>query len=52
MSVCMYGYVFRRGLRYRAETWHGGREWAAEVLGHIYEGTPSKVKGHPEIKLH
>ena len=31
MYVCMYGYVFRRALRYRAETWHGGRErglWA------------------------
>ena len=24
VCLCMYGYVFRRALRYRAETWHGG----------------------------
>ena len=24
----MYGYAFRRALRYRAETWHGGKGWA------------------------
>ena len=49
--VCMYGYVFRRALRYRAETWHGGRGQAHEVCGHIFEATPPGVKGHPGINL-
>ena len=29
--VCMSGYAFRHALRYRAETWHGGRGRAHEV---------------------
>ena len=28
----MYGYAFRRALRYRAETWHRGRGRAHEDL--------------------
>ena len=49
--VCMSGYAFRRALRYRAETWHGGRGQAHEVCGHIFKATPPVVKGHPEVKL-
>ena len=51
MYVCMSGYAFRHALRYRAESWHGGRGWAHEVCGHIFEGTPPGVKGHPEVNL-
>ena len=39
MYVCMSGYAFRYALRYRAETWYGGRGWAQEVCGHIFEVT-------------
>ena len=28
--VCVYGYAFRRSLRYRAESWHGGRQIVQE----------------------
>ena len=49
--VCMSGYAFRHASRYPAETWHGGRGRAPEVCGHIFKVTPSKVKGHPEVKL-
>ena len=49
--VCMSGYAFRHALRYRAESWHGGRGRAHEVCGHIFEGTPPGVKGHPEVNL-
>ena len=48
-SVCLSGYVFHLALRYGAETWH--KEWAHEALEHIFEGTPPKVIGHPEVKL-
>ena len=51
MYVCMSGYAFRHALRYRAESWHGGRGRAHEVCGHIFEGTPPGVKGHPEVNL-
>ena len=34
---------FCHASRYGAETWHGGRGWAHEVCGHIFEATPSKV---------
>ena len=37
--VCMSGYAFRHALRYRAESWHGGRGRAHEVCGHIFEAT-------------
>ena len=30
-STKMSGYTFRHALRYRAETWHGGRGRAHEV---------------------
>ena len=36
---------------YRSESWDGGRGWAHEVYGHIFEATPPGVKGHPEVKL-
>ena len=51
VCVCVSGYAFRHALRYRAESWHGGRGQAPEVWEHIFEATPSKVKGHPEVKL-
>ena len=38
-QVCVSGYAFRRVYEYKAETWH------------IFEATPSKFKGHPEVKL-
>ena len=47
----MSGYAFRHALRYRAESWHGGRGRAHGVCGHIFEGTPPGVKGHPEVNL-
>ena len=49
--VCMFGYAFRHALRYRAETWHGGRGRAHEVCGHIFVATPPGVKGHAGINL-
>ena len=51
MYVCVSGYAFRHALRYGAETWHGDRGWASEAQEHILEVTPSKVKGHSEVKL-
>ena len=51
MCICMSGYAFRHALRYRAESWHGGRGWAHEVCGHIFEATPPGVKGHPGVNL-
>ena len=48
---CMYGYAFHRALRYRAESWHGDRERAYEVCGHIFEATPPGVKGHLGVNL-
>ena len=47
----MSGYAFRNALMYRAESWHGGREQAHEVCGHIFEATPPEVKGHPGVGL-
>ena len=44
MYVCMHGYAIRHALRYRAETWHGGRGQAHEVFEHIFER-------HPQVKL-
>ena len=49
--VCMYGYAFRRALRYQAESWHGGRGRAHEVCGHIFEVTAPGVKGHTGVNL-
>ena len=49
--VGVYGHAFRRAVRYGAETWHGVRGWGPEVCGHIFEATPPKVKGHPEVKV-
>ena len=49
--VCMSGYAFCHALRYPAETWHGGRGWAHEVCGHIFEAAPPGVKGHPGVNL-
>ena len=51
MCICMSGYAFRHASRYRAESWHGGRGWALEVCGHIFEATLPKVKGHPGVNL-
>ena len=51
MYVCMSGYVFRHASWYGAETWHGDTGWASEAQEHIFEVTPSKVKGHPQVKL-
>ena len=51
MYVCVSGYAFRHASRYGAETWHGDRGQAPEAQEHILEATPSKVKGHPEVKL-
>ena len=51
MFVCMSGYAFRPALRYRAETWHGGRGLAHEVCGHIFEATSPDVKGHLGVNL-
>ena len=47
----MYDYVFRRALRYWAETLHESRGRASEVRKNIFEATSHKVKGHPEVKL-
>ena len=47
----MYGYAFRRALRYRAESWHVGRGQTHEVREHIFEATQLRVKGHTEVKL-
>ena len=47
----MYGYAFRRALRYQAESWRGGRGRACKVCGHIFETTPPGVKGHPGVNL-
>ena len=47
----MYGYAFCHALRYQAESWHGGREQAHEVCGHIFEATSPGVKGHPGVNL-
>ena len=51
MYLSMYGYVFRRALRYRAENWHGGRGRAHEVCGHIFKATPPGVKRHTGVNL-
>ena len=51
MYVSMYGYAFRRALRYRAETWHAGRGRAHEVCRHIFKATPPEVKGHQGVNL-
>ena len=51
VCTCMSGYAFRHALGYRAESWHGGRGWAHGVCGHIFEATPSGVKGHPWVNL-
>ena len=51
VCVCMYGYVFRRALRYSAKSWRGGRGHAHEVCGYIFGTTPPRVKAHPEVKL-
>ena len=32
MYVSLSCYAFRRVLRYGAETWHGGRGWALQVI--------------------
>ena len=48
--VSMYGYAFRRALRYGAETWHEDRGRAHDVLEHIFEATPPKVKGQGALK--
>ena len=47
----MYGYAFRRALRYPAESWHRGRGRAHEVRGHIFNATPPWVKGYPGVNL-
>ena len=47
----MYSCAFRRALRYRAESWRGGRGQACEVCGHIFKATPPGVKGHPGVNL-
>ena len=41
----MSGYAFRHASRYRAETLHGGRGWAHEVCGHIFEGGQRSFRG-------
>ena len=51
MCICMSGYAFRHASRYLAETWHGGRGWAPEVCGHIFEATRPGVKGHLRVKM-
>ena len=51
ICTCMFGYAFCHALRYGAETWHGGRERANKVCGHIFEVTPPGVKGHPGVNL-
>ena len=51
LYVCLSGYVFRHALRYRAESWHGGKGWAHKVCGHIFEVTSPGVKGHPGVNL-
>ena len=45
------GYAFRYASRYGAKTWYGDRGQAPEAQEHIFEVTPSKIKGHPEVKL-
>ena len=47
----MSGYAFRHALRYGAETWHNDMGRAPEAQEHIFKVTPSKVKGHPDVKL-
>ena len=47
----MNGYAFRRALRYRAESQHGGRGRAHEVCGHIFEAASPGFKGHQGVNL-
>ena len=48
----MSGYTFRHALRYRAETWHGGRGRAHEVhVWAYFEATPPGVKGLAGVNL-
>ena len=51
LSVCLSGYAFRSASTHQAETWEGRRVWAPEVQEQLFEVTPSKVKGHPEVNL-
>ena len=51
MCIYMSGYAFRHALRYRAESCQGGRGWAHEVCGHIFEVTRPGVKGHSGVNL-
>ena len=51
MCICMSGYAFRHALRYRAESWHGGRGWAHKVCGYFFKVTLPGVKGHPGVNL-
>ena len=51
MSVCKYGYAFRRAFAVCSWNMPWGRGWAHEVWEHIFEVTQPKVKGHPEVNL-
>ena len=51
MYVCLSGYAFRHVLRYRAESWHGGRGRAHKGCGYTFEVTRLGVKGHPGVNL-
>ena len=47
----MSGGAVSRALRIEAETYHWGWGWAHETQEYIFEVIPTKVKGHPEVKL-
>ena len=49
--MCVMACYAFRSARHGAETWHGGRGRAPEAQEHIFEATPSKVRGHPDFNL-
>ena len=48
--VCLNGYVFRRAVRYQAETWQGVKGRAPEVCLHIFKGQRSS-RGQSALEM-
>ena len=42
VCVCVSGYGFRHALRYRAESWHGGRGRAHKGLFAYFQSDPTR----------
>ena len=49
--VCMSCHAFQSAFEVRRWNLAWGRERALEVHGQLFDMTPSKVKGHPEVYL-